>query len=683
MNGRGQPCALQSFPVVPPSFPKFVNPHWTRRDDRQNLVALHTRVFHFHRLSSSAVAAASAVVLALGLPARSIAAGTSASAPITLDPLTVTTHPTGANERPGAVWVVPLDAELPGPLHVRDQLLTVPGVHLNQPGGAGGRSSLWIRGAEDNYGIIYLDGIPLNDSTNVTGGAVDFSLIDPALVQSAAVVRGPSSVRYGAEALAGVVHLGLDADAADVRHAEFELGGNHLRRAALVLQQPLTDNTSFAFTAAGANAGSLAWGSRGERRAWRGAVTHRGPINVKFVAWHLTNDAATFPDDSGGRRLAEIQTLETRRQRATAAALQLSGAFGERRWSLAVDAAQFDADIASPGVAPGLRDPFGLPASTNDTRLRRLRVKAMVEQDLRDWRVAGGIDFERETGRDHGSLQLGPDFILPTEFALDRNHGGVFAEAHGPLAGDVTLALGGRVDRYGGELTRGTVRAGLLGHFDAATEWRVNAGNAFKPPSFFALASPIVGNPDLRPERGVTIDAGVRRRIHDGRGLLDVSVFSSRFKNGTDFDAGPPPQIVNRNEINCTGAELALEWRLTSTWRVGGSYTYVDARRDPGDVRMRARPRWRAGLFSSLAVSESFTLTGSMLAIGGVPDSSIPTGDITLPGWERFDLGAIWRVQENWSLTAAIENVFDADYEEAVGFPALGRTVRGGVRVQF
>ena len=147
----------------------------------------------------------------------------------TLAPLTVTEHPSGADERTAAIWVVTRDPALAPARHVRDLLNSVPGLHLNQPGGPGGRSSLWVRGAEDNYAIVYLDNIPLNDPTSSTGGAVDFSLVDPGLIQSAAVVRGPSSVRYGAEALAGVVHLGTGAPEETFRQFDLEAGGADLR----------------------------------------------------------------------------------------------------------------------------------------------------------------------------------------------------------------------------------------------------------------------------------------------------------------------------------------------------------------------------------------------------------------------------------------------------------------------
>ena len=66
-----------------------------------------------------------------------------------------------------------------------------------------------------------------------------------------------------------------------------------------------------------------------------------------------------------------------------------------------------------------------------------------------------------------------------------------------------------------------------------------------------------------------------------------------------------------------------------------------------------------------------------------MPDSSIPTGDVMLPGWARVDLAARWQVADHWSLTAACDNVLDHTYDEVVGFTASGRRVRIGLQVLF
>jgi len=53
---------------------------------------------------------------------------------------------------------------------VADALRAYPGVHVDQPGGPGGRSSLYLRGGEENYTIVLLDGVPVNNGTDARGG---------------------------------------------------------------------------------------------------------------------------------------------------------------------------------------------------------------------------------------------------------------------------------------------------------------------------------------------------------------------------------------------------------------------------------------------------------------------------------------------------------------------------------
>ena len=51
------------------------------------------------------------------------------------------------------------------------------------------------------------------------------------------------------------------------------------------------------------------------------------------------------------------------------------------------------------------------------------------------------------------------------------------------------------------------------------------------------------------------------------------------------------------------------------------------------------------------------------------------------PGFTTVDLGGSWRVRRGLEVTARVTNLFDRDYEEALGFPALGRSAMIGLRV--
>ena len=54
---------------------------------------------------------------------------------------------------------------------------------------------------------MLLDGVPLNDPTNQRGGSVDLSSLTPERIERIEIVKGPASVFYGSDAMAGVVNI--------------------------------------------------------------------------------------------------------------------------------------------------------------------------------------------------------------------------------------------------------------------------------------------------------------------------------------------------------------------------------------------------------------------------------------------------------------------------------------------
>lgn len=88
-------------------------------------------------------------------------------------------------------------------MDVLDALEQVPGVQVLQSGQRGGATSIFIRGGNSNANKVLLDGVPLND----IGGVVNFGNIATTGIQEFEVLRGPNSVLYGPDAMAGVVSL--------------------------------------------------------------------------------------------------------------------------------------------------------------------------------------------------------------------------------------------------------------------------------------------------------------------------------------------------------------------------------------------------------------------------------------------------------------------------------------------
>lgn len=95
------------------------------------------------------------------------------------------------------------------------------GVWLQETNLGGG--SAFIRGVTGNQIVIVVDGVRLNDSTTRFGPNQILNTIDPHIVDSVEIIRGPSSVLYGSDAIGGVILINtrreLPAENGGVRYA--------------------------------------------------------------------------------------------------------------------------------------------------------------------------------------------------------------------------------------------------------------------------------------------------------------------------------------------------------------------------------------------------------------------------------------------------------------------------------
>jgi vitamin B12 transporter len=90
-----------------------------------------------------------------------------------------------------------------GMRNVADVVRTVSGAAVVQPGSFGALSSLFLRGGESDYVQVLLDGVQINSP----GELFDFSGLSLENIARIEVVKGPVSVLYGSDAVAGVIQL--------------------------------------------------------------------------------------------------------------------------------------------------------------------------------------------------------------------------------------------------------------------------------------------------------------------------------------------------------------------------------------------------------------------------------------------------------------------------------------------
>ncbi|MCB1686652.1 MAG: TonB-dependent receptor, partial [Pseudomonadales bacterium] len=558
------------------------------------------------------------------------------------------------------------------------------GLQVTENGGRGGISSVYLRGAEANFTVVLIDGMRVNDPNNTRGGSFDFSTINLAEVERIEIVRGALSSVYGADALAGVINIITRETSSESKLAiDAELGEDDFYRGSIFLNAAMGRSTQINLTATATDEGDAIEGNSFSSQTMTGRLFSApgDTVELELSGRYMDSDARAFPEDSGGPQLAVLRNTDRRDQ----SQLSISG---KARWAatgallLSFDAGYLEHDetYVSAGIAPGVLS--GVPPNSSGSDLERTSLGANATLDATDWlQTIIGIDFMDERGRQEGEVELFPGFSLPTDFDLDRDILGLFTELRAAVPAGFLFSASLRHDDPSTHSARTTGRIGVQ-YQRGDTRLFASWSEGYKLPSFFALGNALVGNPDLRPESSTSWEVGASQSALDGRLDLTIAAFKAEYEDLIDFDFDLFTNI-NRDKVDTQGFELTATARPAPQIDLTMHVTYVDIDVANSDVTLRQRPEWRGGLSASWDIAPDVTISADWLNVGSTFDSSVPTAGLTLDGYDRVDVEISWRPAEDLRLWLAIDNALDENYQETIGFPALGTRSRLGFRYRF
>ena len=589
----------------------------------------------------------------------------------------VTATRTGGAATPATTSITADDIERQQPRSLLESLNDVAGVHAISTGGPGGGSFVSIRGGEPNFTLVLVDGIRLNDPTNSKGGAFDFSGIDPALVGRVTVSRDGGSAVHGSDALSGVIGIELR----EPKPGETEIDGRIETGTDEAAQADLGGSVGWQ---GGGALLSGSWFDSGDKQAGsslrraQGLARLRqsiGGFDVRAIGLYAHTRHTSFPEDSGGPEFAVNRDLEHGSGDLRAVGLSAGRSRGTLRPNLTISYTEQRDDTATPAIAPGVLDP--VPALSAQTRFTRFEAIADVAVVRRLFTVAAGGGVRREAGRSDGTIDFG--FLLPVSFALDRTIWSGFAEASVRPATGVTLNLAGHYDQVANGPHQWTGRAGIAWQPVAkGPSLYARVGDGFKLPSFYALGHPLVGNPNLRPETSRNVEAGLEWSW-GAHTALRLSWYENRFRDLIDFD----PILfttVNRARVVARGIEGEASARITPTVMLSGALGHVVL---DSDAPLRGRPEWQGSARAVWTVTSPLELNAALRFNSSFFDSSVPTGLVRAKGHAEADLGLRYRLSKGIGLTVALRNIGDSRYQDAVGWPALGRTLHMGLSARI
>lgn len=561
------------------------------------------------------------------------------------------------------------------------------GLHLDAPGARGSRASLYTRGLDPNHTLVMIDGVVVNDETNALGGSYDFSTLDAAWIDRVEIVRGPLSAVHGSAAIAGAINViprrpEDDEASADLSGGRF--GFFNGRAAAGGRRGPLRLFLAGGYTDEGdpESIGNF----RGGSFLTTQSLALPYDAELRGVLRYADSDDEAYPQFSGGPELAVLRDRENRDIDELTTGFTLTQPFLRRFSYLARFALNRRRERRS--TPPVLASEGGFPVIPGepDTRERYLRYGGTLQgtADLCtgiDLTVGG--DIYQEDGASRGDLDFGVPIPGGADFDLDRRVGAAFAETQWTSEFGLVALAGLRAELPEGRSEELLPRVAAA--YTAATlgtTLQASWGQGFKLPSFFALANPLAGNTDLIPERSKGLDTSIAQELFAGRLRARATYFDIEVDNLIDFNS-ETFLLENLSSARSRGAELELDATPFRVLELRGHLTYANAegKDSNGTRRLRNRPRWRGGFEAHWQMRPRLRATLVGLFVGDILDSSAVTGDVRLSGYQRFDLVLAWDPLDWLSLYLAIDNLADEEYEEAVGFPAVGVRPRAGLRV--
>ncbi|NLV30106.1 MAG: TonB-dependent receptor [Acidobacteria bacterium] len=590
-----------------------------------------------------------------------------------------------------------------------ESLRGIPGVEVNQTGRRGGVTGVFIRGGESKYNSVMVDGVPMNDF----GGGMDMASLPADGIERVEITRGPQSALYGANAVTGVINIVSRRGEGAPEFTALAEGGSYSTRRFATGGSGLSRGFSWAYNLSRLDSDGVVANDRYRNQSAFLNLGYRqgGRRQLEFSFFGNANDAGApgaYGSDPGGTNPDHVVDTVSRGKQ---------NLFGYRLG--------YTEQLSS-----RVRQVTGVSLTTNDLyyistwgdygaeNLRGL-FNTRTEIALTDKAsLAAGFEFNRE--------QTKHSYITDDQFApflLPRTSLAYFAEGRWSPTARLHLIGGLRIDHLrtsripSDGWTRPVIPASTVvqanprisaayiareeGGDGAFGSTRVHGsfGTGIRPPDGFELA--FTDNPELKPERNISFDAGVEQTLFDSRAIVDVTYFLNRFRDQIVTLGGSLANLSeytsdNLKNSRAQGLEFTLRLRPVQSLELTGAYTFLDtdvlaldgsseanAPYTVGQPLLR-RPR-HSGSYGVTWNHRRLTLNTTAYIRGETLDVEPAFGQpfFANPGYVRADAGFAYRLFGGVEIYGRLNNLLNRKYEENLGYPALRLHFMAGMKFRI
>lgn len=556
---------------------------------------------------------------------------------------------------------------VPDAAGVTDTLARQPGLSVSNQGPLGSPAKLRIRGADQRYIAVFVDGIRVSDPS-AAQTEFDIGTLPSSGVGRIEVLRGSQSALWGGSAVAGVVNIQTP--------------------------RPTEEGTSQQVTAEA--------GAYGTANLSYNLAQKSGALETTLNLSHFQTDGFSAFDGGTEADGATVDRIAAGLRYQVSDVLALGASAFHQRSEVEFDGynnttfAFEDQDNLQTRRETGARV-YAEVATGNTDHVFDL-TSYTISRAYDDEAAASNYDGNRltfgwqatTTLSDAFSLVYGADTMLEKATyshlpggSAETRLSGAFAQALWAPNDRTDVSATVRMDHNSSFGSFGTGRLSLAFRPDDQTTIRAAVATGYRAPSiderfgnypeFF-----FTGNPALTPEESLSYELGAERSFGNGA-VVSATLFRLEVDNLIASNASFSSLENIAGTSVRQGVELAATLPLGEAVDLGIAYTYTDARRQTGT---------RIGLvpYHDLTVTLDAELSPRLkagLAVKHVAGRMDDFAFAEMPDYTVVNAEASYAVTDQAEGYLRVENLFDADYQTSNGYATSDRAVYVGLRAKF
>ncbi|WP_456397777.1 TonB-dependent receptor plug domain-containing protein [Desulfurobacterium sp.] len=544
---------------------------------------------------------------------------------------------------------------------IEDVLKTAEGIAVSD-NGWGEVSNIYIYGLDKKYILFLINGIPVNDPST-PDGTVDLSLLSLSDVERIEILKGPQSALYGSQAVAGVINIITRPDGKNLVNLEY--GSYNTNKETIKIgfkkKNALFDLFYTNFSTDGYDIKNDGDKESSNYRNIGYTFSSFLNQNIKIKSYFNYKTGKSEYDNGlekyhrltatfNGKYILSLKTI---------ASINLGTSQSQRNFT--------DYDYNSQTYYSGNTYYADLNLKTKLSNLLTIMPSISHRVDVADTTNYSDKSQQTDSASLNGYVKL-------------KN---------------LNILAGIRKDHFSSSGTFTSYK--LAGNYiikPSKTLFKIQYGKSFKAPSIDQLYGEypnwnFYGNPDLKPEKNISLTAGVEQRL--GKyGIAGISYFKTKTTDIITTTYDPVKNYLtytNGKEGRSEGSESFVRIKLPFKSKIKASYTHTYSRWFDGtswNPALRLPENIYKISFTKKLNRSSITFMAIHYGKRNDYDfSTWPATQVTLPAFTIYNCYISVKMNPHITGYVKLFNLTDKKYQLAYGYNEPGRNIFAGIKLSF